>query len=172
MQAKSFLQQVKKLDCMIENKLEEREQWMLMATNITAPAAPETGVRVQSSGSKKTMENAIVQSIDIGTQIEETICMLYEARAQIIAVIEQLSCTEYDLLYRLYVGKIVVDRATGRRSVVRQTLQEAASESGKSYSYMTTMHGVALRNVQRIIDVEHIVPLEEQLRQGHGKKKQ
>ena len=58
MKAKDFLNQLKKLDKLIENKLVERDQWFAMATSTTAPPAPETGIRVQSSGSKQQMANA------------------------------------------------------------------------------------------------------------------
>lgn len=170
MDAKKFLMQVKKLDRMIENKREERDQWLLLATNITAGDAPATGVRVQTSGSQQKMADAIDRSIDIGAQIEQTIRRLFEARQEIISVIEQLSAVEYDLLHRLYVGKIVVDPKTRRKRIVCMTLQEVADEYGRSHSWARTLHGVALSKVRRIIEEKGVVPIDEQIKRWNCEK--
>lgn len=142
MNAKAFLKRLKKLDCMIKNKREERQHWLEIATNITAGAAPETGVRVQSSGSQQRMADAVDRKIDIGAEIECAIRRLYEERQKIISVIEQLSLDEYDVLYQIYVN----DR----------THQEVADMKGKSYSWVTTVKGIALKNVQKIIDGKNL----------------
>lgn len=142
MKAKAFLQRVKKLDCMIKNKREEQQRWWLIATNTTAGAAPDTGVRVQSSGSQQRMADAVDMSIDIGAEIEREIRRLYNERQQIISVIEQLSVDEYDVLYQIYVK----DRSH----------QEIADMKRKSRSWVDTMKGIALNNVQKIIDCEKL----------------
>ena len=138
MNAKAFLKRIEKLDCMIKNKQEERRHWLSLAMNTTAGSAPETGVRVQSSGSQQRMADAIDRSIDIGAEIECAIRRLFEERQQIIGVIEQLSVDEYDVLYQIYVKN--------------RTHQEVADMKGKSHSWVTTVKGIALKNVQGIID--------------------
>ena len=170
MDAKKFLQQVRKLDRMIENKREERDQWLLLATNITPGEAPETGVRVQTSSSQQKMADAIDRSIDIGAQIEQTIRRLFEARQEIISVIEQLSAVEYDLLHRMYVGKVVIDPKTRRKHIVCMSLQEVADAYGNSYSWARGVHGSALKNVSRIIREQEVVPVVEQIRQWNCEK--
>ena len=170
MDAKKFLQQVRKLDRMIENKREERDQWLLLATNITPGDAPETGVRVQTSGSQQKMADAIDRSMDIGAQLEQTIRRLFEARQEIISVIEQLSTVEYDLLHRVYVGKVVVDPRTRRKRIECMNLQEVADVYGRSHSWARTIHGVALSNVRRIIEEKEIVPIDEQIRRWNCEK--
>lgn len=135
---KAFLYRVKKLDQMIENKKEERERWYLLATNITAGSAPETGVRVQSSSSQQRMADAIDRSIDISAEIDEAIRQLYNERKEIIAMIEQLSFDEYDILYKVYIQY--------------HTLTEVAEMKNRSYSWVTSVHGIALKNMQKIID--------------------
>lgn len=170
MKANAFMRQVQKLDCMIENKRDERERWKMMAVSMTASAASETGVRVQSSGSKQKMADAVIRGIDIGAEIDKTICLLFEARQQIISVIEQLPMVEYDLLHKVYVGKTVVDEKTGEKKIVYMSLQEVADERGKSYSWATTVHGTALTSVQRIIDKQQIEPVEEQIRRWNCEK--
>ena len=164
MKAKEFMEQVQKIDCMIENKNDERERWRMLSMSTTASAASETGVRVTSSGSKQQMADAVIRGVDIGTEIEQTICLLFEARRQIISIIEQLTMAEYDLLHKVYVGKVVTDKKTGRKHIVYMTLQEVADEAKKSYSWATTTHGTALSHVQRIIDAQQIEPVGEQIK--------
>lgn len=170
MKASNFMEQVQKIDRMIENKQNEREHWLMMAMSTTASAAPETGVRVHSSGSKQQMADAVDRSIDIGAEIEKTICRLYEARQQIISVIEQLPMDEYDLLHKVFIGKVVVDKKTGKKRIVYMSLQEVADERGKSYSWATTLKGTALAKVQRIIDKQQIEPVDEQIRRWNCEK--
>lgn len=146
MRAKDFLLQLKKLDCMIENKLAERDQWFSMATSTTAPIAPATGVRVSSSGSKQQMANTIDRYIDIERDIDACIDRLYDQRKKIIAVIEKLEVTEYDILHKMYVGAPF----NGRRHYF--TFDEIATLYDRSYSWATSVHGYALKHVQEIID--------------------
>lgn len=133
--AKEFLRQLKKLDKMIENKLIEKEQWKAIATGTTAQMG---GERVQSSGSQQKMADAVGQYIDIENEINETIDKLIDKKKDVISVIEQLPFTEYDLLHLVYVQYV--------------TLEEAANHYGNSYSWATTVHGRALKNVNRILD--------------------
>lgn len=135
MKAKQFLNQLEKLDRIIENKLIEKEQWR----NIALGTAPQTtGERVQSSGSKQKMADAIDKYIDIEREIDEHIDRLVDAKKDVISVIEKLDVTEYDLLHKVYVQRV--------------TLYEAADKLDRSYSWATTVHGRALANVQKILD--------------------
>lgn len=163
MNAKAFLNQIKKLDRMIENKQNERERWLMLAMDTSAGAAPDTGVRVQSSGSQSRMADAVDRSVDIGAEISSTIAKLYAARQQIIGVIEQLPVEEYDLLHKLYVGEVSTDKQ-GRKHFVYMTLQEAASAFGKSYSWARGTKGTALQKVQKIIDTQKIEPVVDQIK--------
>lgn len=135
MKAKEFLRQVYKFDRMVENKLAERRQWQEIATG----ASPQTtGERVQSSGNPQRMADAIGKYIDIEREINESIDRLVDAKRDVIAVIEQLNATEYDVLHKMYVQFM--------------TLDEVADRKSKSYSWVTTVHGRALKNVQNILD--------------------
>lgn len=135
MRAKDFLRQVYKLDRMVENKLAEKRQWQ----EIAAGATPQTtGERVQSSGNPQRMADAISRYIDIEQEIDECIDRLVDTKREVIGVIEQLNATEYDVLHKMYIQGY--------------SLQEVADIKGRSYSWMTSTHGRALQNVQRIID--------------------
>lgn len=164
MNAKAFLNQLEKLDRLIENKQMEREQWYLLATSTTSSGAPETGVRVQTSGSQQRMADAVDRYIDAGADINRMIRRMFEVRQQIIGVIEQLNATEYDVLHKRYAGIVSIDPATGRKRIYRMSLQEIADAYGKSYNWATTINGNALKKVQRIIDAQDVVPFEDMLK--------
>lgn len=135
MEAREFLEQLTKLDMMIENKQIEKEQWKAIALNVTAKY---DGERVQSSGSQQKMSDAIEKYIEIETEINACIDELIEIKKDVISVIEQLKPSEYDLIHKVYVQHI--------------TLDVAADLCDKTYSWATTIHGRALKNVQRILD--------------------
>lgn len=135
MRAKEYLQQIEKLDLMIKNKLIEQKQLFDMATDTTVSLH---GERVQSSGSKQRMEDTIVSMIALEEEINERIDKLVDMKRDVISVIEQLNAVEYDLLHKVYVQYI--------------PLYDMPDKCGKSYSWVTTIHGRALKNVQRILD--------------------
>ena len=135
MDAKQFLRQLKKLDKMIENKLAEKARWKAIATGTTAQMG---GEKVQSSGSQQKMADAVCRYVDIEKEIDEQIDILIDTRQDVISVIEKLKTTEYDLLHKIYVQYM--------------SLQDVADIYENSYSWATTVHGNALKNVQAILD--------------------
>ena len=169
MKAEAFLLQIKKLDRMIENKQNEKERWLMLAMSTSAGAAPDTGVKVQSSGSQSRMADAVDRSIDIGMEIDEYIHKLSTVRQQIIGVIEQLPVDEYDVLHKLYVGEVITDKY-GRRHFRYLTLQEAADACEKSYSWARGIKGSALPKVKKIIDAQQIEPVVEQIKRWNSVK--
>lgn len=142
---KAFLRQLEKLDMIIENKLIERDQWKSIALSVTSGSETVkiNGVwhnteKVQSSGNPQKMADAIARYVDIEAEINQYIDRLIDAKKAVINVIEQLNPTEYDLLHKVYVQHI--------------TLYEVSDLLDKSYSWVTTVHGRALKNVKRILD--------------------
>lgn len=132
--AKAFLAQVEKLDTMIQNKEIEKEQWRSVALGITSRS---DGERVQSSSNQQKMATAIEKYIDLEKEIDSQIDKLVDIKREIVAVIEQLNPTEYDILHKKYIQGL--------------TFAEIAAECNNSYSWATTIHGRALKNVQRIL---------------------
>lgn len=135
MTAKEFLQQIRKMDKLIENKLAEVQQWKDIATN-TSPNM--TGERVQSSGNPHKMSDAIGRYIDLEREINQDIDRLVEAKKDVIGVIEQLNATEYDVIHKIYVQYLTFD--------------EVAYACKHSRSWATTIHGMALKHIQEILD--------------------
>lgn len=136
MKAQDFLRQVRKLDLQITNKLIEQQQWKDIALGITANM---DGERVQSSGSKSKMANAVEKCVDMETEIDSLIDKLIDTKKEVIQTIERLdSPTEYDVLHRRYIQFL--------------SLQEIADHYKKDYGWATTTHGRALKSLQEILD--------------------
>lgn len=135
MNAKSYLKQLEKLDTIIKNKMIEQQQWKDIATNVTAHSS---GERVQSSGSQQKMADAINRFIDMEREIDDLIDRLVDLKRDIVSVIEQLPVVEYDVLHKMYIQHM--------------TLYDVAEAKGKTYSWVTSIHGRALKNVQDILN--------------------
>jgi RNase H-fold protein (predicted Holliday junction resolvase) len=135
-EAQIFLEQVEKLDARIRNKLIEKQQWKEIALGITACM---DGERVQSSGSKSKMANALDRCIDTEAEIDSLIDELVDTKKKVIQVIESLdNAVEYDVLHRRYIQ--------------HQDLQEIADHYGYEYGWATTTHGRALKGVKDILE--------------------
>ena len=135
MKAKEYLKQLQKLDKLIENKLAEKEQWNAIATSTTQQMSAD---RVQSSGNPQKMADAVCKIIEIEAEIDAYIDSLVDTKRDVIQTLERLNPTEYDLLHKVYVQYF--------------TFEEVAARKDKTYSWVTTVHGRALKNVQRILD--------------------
>lgn len=145
MRAKEFLEQVKKINTLIENKLAEVAQWKAIATSATAGGTDvvingkvHQMDKVQASGSQQKMADAVIHYVDLEAEINADIDNLIDAKKDVLKVIEQLEAEKYDLLHKVYVQGF--------------TLDEVALKYGFSYSWATTLHGRALKDVQIILD--------------------
>lgn len=136
MDAKEFLRLPEKLDVRIKNKLIEQQQWRDLALGITANM---DGERVQSTGTKTKMADAIDKCVDMEAEIDRLIDELVDTKKKVIEAIEKLdSPVEYDVLHRRYIQY--------------QSLQEVADHYGYDYGWATTTHGRALRSLQVILE--------------------
>ena len=70
MRAKDYLNQISKIDRLIENKIAEMDQWKAIATGTTSYSE---GDRVQSSGSKEKMADAVARYLDMENEINSEI---------------------------------------------------------------------------------------------------
>ena len=140
MEAKKFLEQIKKLDCLIENKQIEAYQWKTLAMSTTAKT---DGERVQSAGSQQKMADAVSKYVDLEREVNEAIDKLVDAKKDVIEVIEQLNPAEYDVLHKMYIQHIA--------------MENVAIIKGKSYAWVKRMHKRALCHVQEILDEREAV---------------
>lgn len=148
-EAQNFLKQLEKLDNMIENKILEREQWKAIATGMTSGGQSvlvevkgkhelQNMERVQSQSNKQKMADAVIKYIAVEEEINECIDKLIDTKKEVLAVIEQLNAKEYDVIHKIYVQHL--------------DFNEVAANKKRSYSWVTTVHGRALKNVQKILD--------------------
>lgn len=135
MRAKDYLLQISKIDRMITNKIAEVEHWKSVAAGTGTYSDSD---RVQSSGSKQKMADAVVRYVAIEEEINQAIDLLVDKKQEVITTIEQLNESEYDILHKVYVQG--------------GTFQEVATDMDKSYSWVTSVHGRALSNLQRILN--------------------
>lgn len=133
--AQEFLEQIPKLNAMIENKMAEASQWRDVALGITTNTE---GERVQSSGSQQKMADAINRVVDLQAEINNMIDRLIDLKQEIIQTIELLNATEYDVLHKRYIQGMTFD--------------EIGVVKNKSKSWSTTVHGRALQNLNLILD--------------------
>lgn len=135
-QAQIFLERVEMADSIIRCKLIEQRQWKEIALGITANMG---GERVQSSGSNSKMQDAIGKCVDMETEIDNLIDKLIEIKKEVIQTIEQLdSPMEYRILHLRYIQF--------------KALWQIAEDFDRDYGWVTTTHGRAIANVQRILD--------------------
>ena len=143
-EAKDFLKRLKKLDVLIENKLIEKEQWKSIAMNVTS--GKHDSEKVQSTGNPQKMADAVIKYMEIEEEIDQYIDRLVDAKRDVTSVIEQLNPIQYDILHKVYVQYM--------------TLNAVSIAYDNTYSWVTTVHGRALKNVQNILD-ERKIPKDE-----------
>ena len=135
-EAQTFLERVKMLDTIIENKLIEQQQWKNLALSITANMG---GEKVQASGSQSKMADAVIKCVAMEDEIAEAVGQLITEKKNVVQTIEKLySPTEYKILHMRYIQHI--------------SLTDIADKLNREYSWVTTTHGRALNNVQKMLD--------------------
>jgi hypothetical protein len=136
MQAIEYLEQVERLDVNIRNKLIEQRQWRDIALGITANM---DGERVQSTGGKNKMADAIDKCVDMEGEIDRLIDELIDIKKDVIRTIEQLySPTEYNVLHLKYIQF--------------KTLQEIADQYNRDYEWAKATCKRGRFHVQGILD--------------------
>lgn len=132
-----FLQQVGKYEAIIHNKLIEAEQWKALAESTTSVLTPD---KVQTSGSKQKMADAVDRYIDIQNEINDYIDKLYEAKKEVLSKIEQLEPVDYDILHKMYVQFM--------------SFNDVAASYEMSYSWACKQHKKALEHLDTILSKE------------------
>ena len=131
MKATTYLDRIKKIDAMINNKMRDHARWVEIAEGL---GGASDGERVQSSRNLHRGADAIGNYIDIEAEIRS----LKRERQEIIETIERLPSAEYELVYRLYVQDY--------------SMKEIAYQLGKSYEWVKMKKRRALQLVQALID--------------------
>ena len=147
--AQEYLDQIEKLNAMIENKMVEVEQWRDIALGVTSGGESvlievkgkkelHNMEKVQSSGSPSKMADAVARIVDLQAEINGMVDKLIEKKQEIIRTIEMLNATEYDVLHKRYIQGL--------------SFEEIGEAKGKSKSWATTVHGRALQHLNGILN--------------------
>ena len=134
MNAEKYLEQIAILDRRIKNKTRDMERWRKSAEYSSTDYGTE---RVQSTGSKSRMENAIIRSLGLEEQIKKDVAK----RNSIIADLDRLSETHiepYSVLYGIY--------------VLGQAYKDIAVEMDKSLSWVRDNRKIGLIEVEKILE--------------------
>lgn len=137
MKAQEFLRQYEKQVTIIASCWAEVAKWKDVAYSVTGCTE---GERVQSSGSKQKMADAVVSYSDIQADIKQRIAEAKAIQNEIVRKIAQLKEPEYYVLHSVY--------------ILGMQFKEVAASKNKSVSWATSLHGTALANLQAILDAE------------------
>ena len=137
-EAQTYLEQYEMNFVQVECRMAERQQWHDLAFCITQQIS---GDRVKSSGSKSKMTEAYDHCIAMEAGISEEIKKLYKKQDEIKKTLAQLdNPTEYKLLHMRYIRLM--------------ELKDIADEFKADYTWVTTVHGRALKSLQDILDAQ------------------
>lgn len=122
------------IDEMINNKLQEVEEWRSKCEYSGTSYGTE---RVQSSPASPKVESALDMYISVKQEKMKEIAELEAEKKAIISDIEKLPPSEYSVIYKRYVQ--------------HKSFYQISSELDKSYSWCTWTHGKALEYLQRLM---------------------
>ena len=136
--AKEYLEQIEKLDLLIEHKQTEKKGWQDIARNITVPMGRE---KVQASGDQQKMETAVVNYVALEQEIDLAIIQFAIEKQKIIRTLEQLPTLSYKVLYMKYV-----------EYKEYPYLHDIADEFGRSDSWASDQCKIAIDQLQEILN--------------------
>ena len=147
MQAIEYLNQVKRLDSLIENKREEERELWAMATSMTQNS---DGMPHGTSEPDK-MTNIVQKIIAARESTNDMIDKYVDAKQAVIKHLEMLPRKQYEILYWLYVKK-KDKRKPGEK--LYYTWAEVAENIGCSEENIRKTRRRAIKNLQKILDSE------------------
>lgn len=133
MNTKAYLNQIKRLDMMINNKLAEIYRLKNMASGIFISTDSE---RVQASGNKDHLGNTVAKIIDLERETDKLIDILFDKRNNIIKQIDSLSNSDYYQILAL-------------RYVNYDTFNDISDKTGWSIRQVFRLHGEALQEFEK-----------------------
>jgi len=137
---KTYLQQIERLDRMIQNKLSEIYQLQTMAKSITSKPKE---VNVQSSPDQDKLGTAVAKIIDLEQETDNLVDEYIDKRRTIISQIDAIPDTNmYHILSERYVA--------------RKDLNVISAEMGYSFRQVMRIHGEALLEFERLYGREYL----------------
>ena len=149
MKAKQYLEQIPKINFLIEELLIEKKNWQdengkeYGITTSYGESVIINGVlhNMEKIGGRNTssqVESMAIKNSEVEIEYNRQIKILRDEKDKIINTMRQIKPEPFKLLYKYYVQG--------------HTLKEAAYALGKTESWANSMHGRALQAVQKILD--------------------
>ncbi len=140
MTTKDYLNQINRLDKMIQNKLSEIYRLKAMACSVTVSTEKEA---VQMSASKDKLGNAVTKIIDLENETNILVSDFVEKRKHIINQIDGMDNVEYYQVLSM-------------RYVNQNTFEEIAENTNWSIRKIFLLHGRALQEFERLYGNEYL----------------
>ena len=133
MDTKQYLQQISRLDRMIQNKLAEISQLRELAMSVSAVKNEE---RVQNTPNFDKIGTAYCKIEEMEEKLDKLIDEFVDKKNLIISQIDKIENeTYYEILFARYIEK--------------KTFEKIADEMNYSFRNTTRLHGLALREFER-----------------------
>lgn len=136
MQAKEYLNQIRKYDILIENKTQMILRLRMQGESVTAAMG---GERVQSSGPHDKLGDIVAEIVDLRAAIRENVEQMTRIKADVINTIDKVG--DADLINVLY-----------KRYVLFKSWTEISTEMAFTERNVQRLHGKALLEVQKILN--------------------
>lgn len=134
---REWLEQIKKLDELINAKIAERDRYTAMATSITAKMPDGMPFSNRGTASDK-VGDGVVKLIMLECELNALIDEYVDLKKKIVDQIEKLPPKEYGVIHRRY--------------VLGMTMEAIADEMGKSTVQVWRIRKKALRMLQNLLD--------------------
>ena len=140
MTTKSYLNQIERLDIMIQNKLSEIYQLKTMACSVTVS---NDGERVQNSGDKDRMGTTVAKIVDLERETDELVDSFVKKRKRIVGQIDSIENVDYYHVLSM-------------RYIARDTFETIAEKTNWSIRKVFSIHGEALKEFEKLYGSEYL----------------
>lgn len=136
MKAKDYLQQLEKLDTIINQKIQEKCDLRSLVTGVSSPDPSAERVQGGSLPGDTGFAKTINKIVDLEKEIDSDIDAFIDKKDKIINKIHGLQSAKHiDLLFKKYVQY--------------KKFEQIAVEMGYTYQYVIELHGYALQEFER-----------------------
>lgn len=109
MTAEMYLNQVRKLDQLIDAKIAERDRLIALATDISP--SPMDGMPHSNTGTvSQRMQNAVVNLIMLEQELDRIIDKYVDYKQEVVRMLEALPEKEYGVLHRYYIRYMTLEQ--------------------------------------------------------------
>ena len=140
MTTKQYLNQIHRIDQIINNKLPEIYQLKNLACSISVSSDSD---RVQTSSDQDPLGNAVAKIVDLENEVNDCIDQCSEKRRKIITQIDRIeNQMQYQVLFSRYIE--------------RKTFEKIADNNGYYVRQILRIHGEALLQFEKAFGHEYL----------------